>query len=155
MQELMTTRETIVWAAKQQIGYKETGTNLTKYGKAFGLDGKAWCGMFVSWIYAKCGVPLPKIGFSKPGFASCQKAARHFAEAGMLTVDPQPADIVFYDWDQNGWFDHTGIFVRKVDANNFEAIEGNTSVGNNSNGGQVMLRKRKFSQAIFVSAVKT
>ena len=54
----------IVTIASKEIGYSETPTNSnkTKYGKWFGLDGVAWCGMFVSWVYDKAGVPLGNIG---------------------------------------------------------------------------------------------
>lgn len=148
----MTAKETIVWIAEKERGYSENppNSNRTKYGKAFGLDGVPWCALFVSFCYSKAGVTLPKIGFAKPGFAGCQTAAAYFAKAGMLTVTPEPGDIVLYDWNQDGRFDHTGIYQRKIDAATFYAIEGNTAVGNDSNGGQVMQRRRKVTNAIFV-----
>jgi cell wall-associated NlpC family hydrolase len=137
--------------AKKEIGYKETpkGSNLTKYGKWFGLDGKPWCGMFVSWVYSQAGIPLGNIGFTK-GFAGCQTAVKHYKATGEITTKPQPGDIVFYDWQKDGKHDHTGIFVREINATTFEAYEGNTANGNDSNGGQVMQRFRKYSVAIFV-----
>ena len=60
----------IVEIALKEVGYTETpkNTNKTKYGKWFGMDGLAWCGMFVSWCYDQAGQRLPNIGFSK-GFA--------------------------------------------------------------------------------------
>jgi hypothetical protein len=61
-----------------------------------------------------------------------------------LTMSPKEGDIVLYDFDGNGRYDHTGIFVRWIEPHRlFEAIEGNTSVNNQRNGGSVMLRKRK------------
>jgi len=51
----------------------------------------------------------------------------------------------------DGRFDHTGIFVRWIEVGKtFESIEGNTAVGNDSNGGNVMLRTRKNINVLFV-----
>lgn len=141
----------IVEVATKEIGYSETpkNSNKTKYGKWFGLDGVAWCGMFVSWCYAQAESQLPKIGFSK-GYAGCQTAVEYFKKNNKITKDPKSGDIVFFDWNSDKRYDHTGIFVRKIDDNYFESIEGNTSLGNQSNGGQVMLRKRKYLGVLFV-----
>ena len=141
----------ILEIAGKEIGVFEApeNSNKTKYGKWFGFDGVAWCGMFVSWVYAQAGRQLPKIGFSK-GFAGCQTAVAYFKKKGWITDDPIPGDIVFFDWNKDGRYDHTGIFVEKVSDNEFITIEGNTSFTNQSNGGQVMRRKRSSSVAIFV-----
>ena len=45
----------IVDIALSQIGYKEGSGNNTKYGKWYGMNGAAWCHMFVSWCAYKCG----------------------------------------------------------------------------------------------------
>jgi cell wall-associated NlpC family hydrolase len=141
----------LIVIAEKEIGYTETppNSNKTKYGQWFGLDGVAWCGMFVSWVYAQAGMPLGNIGFTK-GFAGCQTAVAHFKKAGKIIDCPQAGDIVFFDWNNDGRHDHTGIFVRQIDGTTFESIEGNTSLTNQSNGGQVMRRTRKFAGALFV-----
>ena len=139
--------------AAGEIGQTETppDSNKTKYGKWFGLDGVAWCGVFVSWCYDKAGKPLGNIGFKK-GFAGCQTAVAHFKKAGKIVSEPQPSDIVFFDWNKDGRYDHTGMFVKWIEKQKgtFETIEGNTAVGNDSNGGNVMRRVRNKSVAIFV-----
>lgn len=137
--------------AAMEIGYCEfpVNTNKTKYGKWFGLDGVAWCGIFVSWVYDKAACNLGNIGFTK-GFAGCQTAFAHFKKTNEITKTPVEGDIVLFDWNKDGRYDHTGIFIRHIDDETFESIEGNTSLKNQSNGGQVMKRKRKYSQAIFV-----
>lgn len=140
----------IVEIARKEIGYAEEGnSNKTKYGKWFGFDGVAWCGMFVSWVYYMAGKPLGKIGFTK-GFAGCQTAVSYFKKEGKITKTPVEGDIVFFDWNSDGRYDHTGLFVKWIDENTFESIEGNTSLTNQSNGGQVMLRVRNKKTAIFV-----
>lgn len=147
----------VVEVALKEVGYTEqpAGTNKTKYGKWFGLDGNPWCAMFVSWCHDKAGVLMPKIGFSKPGFAGCQSAYAYWKKANKIVKDPLPGDIVLYDFNGDGRYDHTGIFRRNlgrtpVGEGFFEAIEGNTAIGNDSNGGAVMIRKRNYKQAIFI-----
>lgn len=141
----------IIEIAEKEIGYSEVpaNSNKTKYGKWFGLDGVAWCGMFVSWCYDKAGLPLGNIGFTK-GFAGCQTAVAHYSKKGKVTKTPVPGDIVFFDWNGDGRYDHTGLFVKDIDGTSFETIEGNTSLTNQSNGGQVMRRKRKYAGVLFV-----
>lgn len=141
----------IIEIAAKEIGYCETpaGTNKTKYGEWFGFDGVPWCGMFVSWVYAQAGQSLGNIGFTK-GFAGCQTAVAHFKSKGKMTINPQPGDIVFFDWNNDSRYDHTGIFVRNINESMFESIEGNTSQNNQSNGGQVQMRLRYYRNAIFV-----
>lgn len=139
----------IVEVALKEVGYSErpANTNKTKYGKWFGLDAVPWCGMFVSWCYAMAGDPLGNIGFLK-GFAGCQTAVAYFRKNKKIIRNPQPGDIVFFDWNLDGRYDHTGIFVRKISDTHFETVEGNTSLTNNSNGGSVMVRTRRFNKTV-------
>lgn len=146
--------ELIIGEAKKEIGYKEMppGTNKTKFGEWFGLNGVAWCGIFVSYIYFKAGCQLPKIGYSK-GYAGCATAVAYFRKSGEVVKweDVCPGDIVFFDWNGDGKFDHTGIVEIKTGLNQFDSIEGNTAIGNDSNGGEVMLRHRTYTgREVFV-----
>lgn len=142
----------IIEVAISEIGEKEfpANSNKNKYGKWFGLDGVPWCGQFVSYCYSVAGYPLGNIGYTK-GFAGCQTAVANVHKWGKIVTVPRPSDIVFYDWEGDGKFDHTGIFIKDLGKGLFEAIEGNTSFSNNSNGGEVMRRAdRKYKNAIFV-----
>lgn len=146
--------EIIIAEARKEIGYKEipAGSNKTKFGEWFGLNKVAWCGIFVSYIYHKAGCPLGNIGYLK-GYAGCQTAVAHFRKTGEVVKweDARPGDIVFFDWNGDGKFDHTGILLEKTAMNQFDAIEGNTAIGNDSNGGEVMLRHRSYSgREVFV-----
>ena len=147
-------RNLIIKNAKAEIGYNEypAGTNKTKFGKWFGFDGVAWCAMFVSWVYDKSGAPLGNIGFTK-GMAGCQTAVDYFRKKNMITTNPQPGDIAFFDWNGDKRYDHVGIFVRDMDGKKFTTIEGNTSLKNDSNGGSVMERMRDYKFAIFVKVI--
>ena len=141
----------VVSIAEKEIGVEESpkNSNKTKYGKWFGWDGVAWCGMFVSWCYSNAGYSLGNIGYLK-GFAGCQTAFAHFTKTKEITNKPVSGDIVLFDWNGDKRYDHTGIFVKWLDNEKFECIEGNTAVGNDSNGGKVMLRIRNKKFAIFV-----
>ena len=144
----------IIEVATAEIGTVEEpkNSNETKYGEWFGYDGVAWCGIFVSWVYHHAGYPLGNIGFTK-GFAGCQTAVKHFlyTEQTVKRSEVQPGDIVFFDWNSDQRYDHVGIVVGSNDLT-FRTIEGNTSLGNDSNGGEVMQRTRYHDKnyALFV-----
>jgi len=142
----------IVEIAVKEIGQTESpkNSNNSKYNKWFNLPNLPWCGMFVSWCYAMRGKPLPNIGYSK-GFAGCQTAVAYFKMNNRITKEPNPGDIVFFDWNGDGRYDHTGIFVMWLEkGKTFHSVEGNTAIGNDSNGGEVMLRKRTYHNVLFV-----
>lgn len=141
----------VIEIALKEVGTKEAppNSNKQKYGEWFGLNGLAWCAMFVSWCYSQAGQPLPNIGFSK-GFAGCQTAYSYFNKKGWITNTPIPGDIVLFDWNSDGRYDHTGLFVEWLRDGVFTSIEGNTSMNNDSNGGNVMVRTRQKSRAIFI-----
>ena len=144
-------REDIIKIAEKEIGYVEQQGNKTKYGKWFGWDGVAWCGMFVSWVYDKTGNTIKGGGWIK-GFAGCQYAFEKFKNK--ITKEPTKGDIVLFDWNGDGRYDHTGIFVKQISKDKFESIEGNTSIKNQSNGGQVMRRVRSYKNCIFLNLLK-
>jgi len=142
----------IVEVASKEVGQTESpkNSNKTKYGKWFGFDGVSWCAIFCSWVYAQAGYPLGNIGYTK-GFAGCQSAVAHFKASGEVTKTPISGDLVFYDWQGDGKYDHVGIFNNwKVKDKEFHSIEGNTAIGNDSNGGQVMHRVRSNKNVVFV-----
>jgi hypothetical protein len=141
----------VVEVATKEIGNGEApkDSNKTKYGQWFGYNGVPWCAIFVSWCYHLAGCRLGNIGFIR-GFAGCQTAVLHFTKTNEITTTPEAGDIVFYDWNNDKRYDHTGIFVKWISKTTFEAIEGNTSFGNDSNGGQVMRRQRNIRNCIFV-----
>lgn len=142
-------RNKVLAIAQAEIGTKESpaNSNKQKYGEWFGMNGQPWCAMFVSWVYFQAGFPLPKIQGPK-GFAYCPFMVTYAKKNKLVTVLPAPADIVMFDWEGDMKSDHVGIFVRWLnkERTEFECIEGNTSPTNQSNGGAVMLRKRKVSQ---------
>jgi cell wall-associated NlpC family hydrolase len=57
---------------------------------------------------------------------------------------PQPGDLAIFDWD-GGLPDHVGIVIG-AHGNTLRTVEGNTGIGNNSDGGEVMRRERRLEQ---------
>lgn len=145
----------LIEVATNEIGVVEEPINKVKYNdwiyqKPTSGKSYAWCGAFVSWVFNEAGLNLGRIDLSR-GFVGCPFAVKNIHKWGKLVTVPTEGCVVFYDWDGNGVFDHTGIFVKDLGKGLFEAIEGNTSFKDNSNGGQVMRRSdRKYKHAIFV-----
>ena len=140
-------RQDVLNKAQSQDGTVESppNSNKTAYGLWYqpNLNGQKWCAMFVSWVFHHAGHPLGHIQ-TKNGIHHCQSAHNYYKEKGKITSNPQPGDIVIYDWEGNGYADHIGIFIKWTNAAQtaIEAWEGNTSTSNNSDGGGVMKRIR-------------
>ena len=135
------TRETVLQIAKWQIGVMESpaGSNRVKYAEEYGLNGYAWCMMFVWWVFHEAGFNLRKT-------ASCTELTKAYNAAGQwVTSGLKPGDIVMFDFSgKKKITEHCGIVV-EVNSDNIVTIEGNTAVGNDANGGAVMRRQRRLS----------
>ena len=137
----MTTAEQILQVARGELGYKEApaGSNRTKYGAWFGLNGQPWCMMFVQWVFSSEGAAalLPARTASCGAFMRSAQAAGRWVTGGY-----QPGDVVIYDFPGNNVkTDHCGI-VEQLAGGGIMAIEGNTGAGNDADGGQVQRRVR-------------
>lgn len=139
-------RQNILNIAINKIGIKEDPPNSNKqeFGAWFGFNGAQWCGIFCSYCYAFAGHSLGILDFYK-GFASVPFAYNHYKKLGRITTNPKPGDLVLFDWDKDGSPDHVGLFEKWTDNGAFLTIEGNTSMGNQSNGGEVMRRSRNMN----------
>ena len=145
-------REAALSRAISQLGVKESppDSNQVKYSNWYGMIGP-WCAMFVSWCYEygaqDVGTDSPT--FRKGAYYSyCPymvNDARERVNGLSTTDDPRPGDIVLYDWAWDTIYDHVGLFEKWTGSGQFNAIEGNTSYGNDSNGGEVMRRSRSKS----------
>lgn len=146
--------------ARTQIGTKESPpeSNLTKYGKWYGVNGQPWCAIFVSWCIAHAKRPFFSTGRIRFHYAFVPFVVAD-AKAGRngLSVVPRSGvrrgDIVTFDWEQNGVADHIGFFDGWINemSGTFRTVEGNTAFGNDSNGGAVMARERAIGQvSVFV-----
>ena len=141
----MATARDVLNIARNDLGYKESpaGSNRTKYGEWYGLNGQPWCMMAIQFWLNQAGVPVPL------KTASCGSFMRAAQVHGQwVTVGYQPGDIVIMDFPGNkAKTDHCGIVVTAL-TDGVRTIEGNTAVGNDSNGGEVMERTRPLSVII-------
>lgn len=152
----MSSAAKVLEIARAEIGYKESpsGSNKTKYGKAYGMDGNPWCAMFVWWVFKQAGCSELFFGGKKSAY--CPTIADYYIlkKQTVSKSKGQAGDIVLFDWNQNNSSDHIGIIESRNSDGSYVCIEGNTAVGNNSNGGQVMRRTRYQSQISWICRPK-
>jgi len=155
----MIIRNKIIKEAKSHVGTKEVpafsnNTSFSRwwYGRSHNLG--PWCAMFVQKCIVDAGYPelvlksLPNQGQAGPkGSAYCpfiEAKAKKTGKWISKNSNPKLADAVLFDWPgvSPGVSDHIG-FVYKVNYDGtIMCIEGNTGLNNDSNGGEVMIRKR-------------
>ena len=135
----------ILAIARAELCYTESpaGSNRTKYGAWYGLDGQPWCMMFIQWVFAQAGAALPVKTASCSALMSYAQAHGQWVTSGY-----RAGDIVIMDFPGNkARTDHCGIVLTAL-TDGVRTIEGNTGVGNDSNGGEVMERTRPLSVII-------
>lgn len=149
----------VLKVARSQLGEceKPAGSNRTKYGKTFGLNGEPWCSIFLWWCFqqAKCGNLFPHN--SNAAYAQDQVVSRFGGKWIMkkntsratrkaYLAKAKPGDIVCFDFgNMSAYRQHIGI-VESVSGNYLICIEGNTSKkGSQSNGGMVVRQRRIYT----------
>lgn len=152
----MTAPATVAALARGEVGVVErpAGSNRTKYGLWYGLDGNPWCAMFVSYVFWSAGLPLP--AQTRRGFSYCPAGMAWFKGLGSFVRTGRGGfrvgDVAFYQFDHDSAPDHVGIVV-ETRSRSILCVEGNTSKGasgSQSNGGGVFLRERSLSLVLGV-----
>lgn len=95
-----------------------------------------WCATFVSFVLYSCGL--------KKDLFECGANRMRDKFKGLDAEKPKAGDIIFYDWDCNGWSDHVGI-IRDVSKASYTVIEGNKQ---KQVGVRVISKKSKSIQMI-------
>jgi cell wall-associated NlpC family hydrolase len=117
-------RQRILSIAEREVGTLESGDNggaALKYANSFGRGAEAWCGDFVSWVNTQAGNPM-----NAPYVPSLQTQLQQEGKWKGQS-NPQPGDIVIFDWEGKGEAWHVGL-VKGVNADgSIQTIEGNTS----------------------------
>lgn len=136
----------VVRVAAAEVGVAESpaNSNCVKYndwyyGRQVRGAAYPWCAAFVSWVLAQAGAgALAARSASCPAIKSDaqRRGIYHSGSAGIA-----PGDLVLYQFDRDADPDHIGI-VESVSGSSIVAIEGNTSLTSNDNGGAVMRRTR-------------
>jgi len=114
--------------ARGEIGYRESGTNDTKYNRWNGRIpgyphdgyGYPWCATFQGWVAARAG---GRANVDYPKTAGCAVAVAWFKSKGRWDTTPRAGDWVFYG---PGGGTHVEL-VAEVDARTIRTIGGNTS----------------------------
>jgi cell wall-associated NlpC family hydrolase len=79
------------------------------------------------------------------GVAYVPTLAAWLKGTGRTVTEPRAGDLVIYDWD-GGVPDHAGIVIGLA-GDVLHTVEGNTGIGSDANGGEVMRRQRRRAQA--------
>jgi peptidoglycan hydrolase-like protein with peptidoglycan-binding domain len=158
--------------AVKHLGLKENPPQSNKILFASWYDvAGPWCAMFVAYCGAKAG--LKSYAKRPPGRWAYVPFMLDDAKAGRnhysITHHPVTGDDAAYDFPpKTGTAEHVGIFATEEDlkkvapdalrnakqsfgalrSGEFWAVEGNTMVGSDSNGGEVMLRKRRKADVL-------
>ena len=129
-------REDILAIARTQLGYQESTSNFivredgsiqgyTRYGDWYGVPHEEWCAMFVSFCLHYAGISRGDY----PWDAGCENFRDNLKYRGGYAdaedYEPQPGDLIFFNWDSEGDADHIGI-VESVSGGAVNTIEGNS-----------------------------
>lgn len=146
----------VIEVARGELGVTEkpSGSNFTKYGFWYGVDGVPWCVIFLCWLFDQAGERMAFFGGGKT--ASCGTLLRWYREQG-LTVDVSDidiGDIVLLNFHGGKDPEHCGLVVEKgLLAGTWYTIEGNTTPGeegSQDNGGCVARKLRSVRNIVAV-----
>lgn len=143
--QIMERAASYIGVTEKPFGSNNVIFNTHYYGGAVSGSSYPWCCAFVWDIFRMCG--LSRLFYDGQKTAYCP-AVYSWARQKGLIVPKETArygDIALFDWGWDGVADHIG-FVEAYNGVTYTTIEGNTSEGNNSNGGQVMRRTRYAGQ---------
>ena len=139
----------IIKKAVRQIGKKESpaGSNKVKYTEWAIGKGKVvssykpynWCAIFLDWCFVKSGYDFFK---SCPNPWSCGAIMKWAKEKKIWKATGIAGDLAIFDFDGNGVQEHIGLVEKVLSGGYYQTIEGNTGTTSDSNGGEVMRRKR-------------
>jgi hypothetical protein len=142
-------------------------SNRTIFSIWYGMIG-AWCAMFCTFCGVKVGLKSYKKG-ERWAYVPFQVSdARQGKYRYAITYRPVSGDDVAFDWNPPGVADHVGIYAEErhlkllvpvafaaakrqfgpLGTKEFWTVEGNTGIGNDSNGGKCMIRKRSRTNVV-------
>ena len=136
---MSSTANKIIELAVAEVGYKESGTNITKFSKYFDTtawqwfntkkQGAEWCAIFICWLFCQILGPDKArtfLGCPKPA-DNCAAGVKYFwnyLKAKGYAIDKtqgQAGDIIFFNSNK-----HVGI-IEKIEGGKYHTIEGNKS----------------------------
>jgi hypothetical protein len=135
---------------RDEVGTTENppGSNRTKYGAKYGLDGYAWCAMFVWFILVVLNaIEHIKSAYTPAVFEWYRGLKRTFTDLSEV----EPGDLIFFR--NSTRICHIG-FVRFVRNGVVYTTEGNTSsgsAGSQDDGGGVFNRERTSVSGFWIA----
>lgn len=134
----MRTAEDAITAFAQWDGVAEypPGSNQNWLTEWYGMGAVAWCAITVSRALIEGGfgnpdrINMPGVDTTTAkGWAYCPYVEADFRAADRWYSDPEPGDLVLFDWDDDGWSDHIGMVATVEADGSVFAWEGNTDEG--------------------------
>ncbi|MDX2703356.1 peptidoglycan-binding protein [Streptomyces sp. PA03-6a] len=123
--------------AAAEVGTVEGSARANSYGVSVGLslstNNYAWCATFVSWVARQTGATSYRNSYVSGWVKQARAGNYHLS----VTTNPQPGDIVAFDWNGGSNFndgqEHIGIVRTVSGGSSFTTVEGNTG---NPGGGK-------------------
>lgn len=145
----MATAKEIIDKALSYIGTEENPRysnnvifNTDYYGHPVYGDDYPWCVTFVWDIFRMCGAS--NLFYNGRKTNNCVNVLLWGRQEGLVVSEGRMGDLILFDWDNTNVndADHIGFIVERNPDGSYITVEGNTSLTNNSNGGEVMERRR-------------
>jgi peptidoglycan hydrolase-like protein with peptidoglycan-binding domain len=125
----------VLAAAARHVGIIEdpVGSNRQPFGAAYGMNGVAWCNIFVSQIGHEVTADYALLGkyAYTPACATWWNGQRRFGR------HPRSGAVVFFDWSGSKSIqaiDHVGLVVESRPGGLVRTIEGNSAVPGRTDG---------------------
>lgn len=150
--------------AREYVGVKEhppgsnRGPDIDRWCKwANGQVGYPWCAAFAcGMVREACELIVPDPRRASVGFLEAW--AEKVGSLLKPGTRPRRGDWICYRFDSDDWPDHIGIVLRvyaigwagRYAYGRVRTIEGNTSAGDDANGGQVQIRYRDVRRVKFI-----
>ena len=118
-------------AAENQLGYQESGDNITTFGDWSGCNGQPWCAAFSAWSIAQAfdgqNSSARKALYDCSNVNYCPTLVSTFKANNAWYDEPEVGDEVLYSKNGDDAY-HVGL-VTSVDKNakTFVSVEGNTN----------------------------
>jgi hypothetical protein len=134
----MSVQQKVIQTATKEIGYKESGKNITKYANDFDTkyptfyntkkQSAEWCDIFYDWCFVQTfGENLARQMLYQPlksAGAGCKFSANYYRQNNAFYSTPEIGDQIFFGTKGNE--NHTGIVV-SISNSQIVTIEGNSA----------------------------
>ncbi|MHC3467865.1 peptidoglycan-binding protein [Streptomyces sp. 7R007] len=148
----------IVDVASAEAGTLEGSARANSYGAAVGVSlstrNYAWCATFVSWVAQQTGATSYRSTWVSHWVNQARAGNYHLS----VTTNPQPGDIVAFDWDggndYTGGNEHIGIVRTVSGGSSFTTVEGNTSDPNGGSSDGVFVKTRTTASSYDVLFIR-